>query len=159
MAKFRFHLQSILNVKYKLEEQAKNRYGAAVAKLREEESVLEALKEQRYGYQKRLQQHVVSSEHCLSLPDIRQLEDGVELMKYKEKMQKIAIRRARNQVDAARAQLDEAMKERKIYEKLREKAFDAFKKEIEAEERKEVDELVSFRFGPGGTDDAEDIAI
>ena len=39
------------------------------------------------------------------------------------------------------------MKERKTYEKLKEKAFEQFKIEIEAQERKEVDELVSFRFG------------
>ena len=43
--------------------------------------------------------------------------------------------------------LDNAMKERKTYEKLREKAFEQFKIEIEAQERKEIDELVSFRFG------------
>lgn len=39
------------------------------------------------------------------------------------------------------------MKERKTYEKLKEKAFEQFKIEIEAQERKEIDELVSFRFG------------
>ena len=42
---------------------------------------------------------------------------------------------------------DEAMKERKTFEKLKEKAFEEFKLEIEAQEKKEVDELTSFRFG------------
>ena len=41
-------------------------------------------------------------------------------------------------------------KERKIYEKLKEKAFENFKAELNAEEQKEVDELVSFRFGSAG---------
>ena len=36
------------------------------------------------------------------------------------------------------------MIERKTHEKLKEKAFDEFKKEIEKEESKAVDELVSF---------------
>ena len=36
------------------------------------------------------------------------------------------------------------MLDRKNYEKLKEKAFDEFKKEIEKEESKAVDELVSF---------------
>ena len=43
--------------------------------------------------------------------------------------------------------VDKAMKARKTYEKLKEKAFEQFKIEIEAQERKEIDELVSFRFG------------
>ena len=50
-----------------------------------------------------------------------------------------------SRVDRAREKLDNAMKERKTYEKLKEKAFEEFKLEIEAQERKEVDELVSFR--------------
>ena len=37
--------------------------------------------------------------------------------------------------------------ERKTFEKLKEKAFEEFKLEIEAQEKKEVDELTSFRFG------------
>ena len=39
------------------------------------------------------------------------------------------------------------MKERKTFEKLKEKAFEEFKLEIEAQEKKEVDELTSFRSG------------
>ena len=38
-------------------------------------------------------------------------------------------------------------KERKTYEKLKENAFEEFKKEQNAEEQKEISELVSFRFG------------
>lgn len=37
------------------------------------------------------------------------------------------------------------MKERKTYEKLKERAFEEFKLELNAAEQKEVDELVSFR--------------
>ena len=48
------------------------------------------------------------------------------------------------------------MKERKTYEKLKEKAFEAFKQEVNAAEQKEVDELVSFRFGHGNVEESED---
>ena len=38
------------------------------------------------------------------------------------------------------------MVDRKTHEKLKEKAFEEFKKELEDTEKKEVDELVSFKF-------------
>ena len=50
-------------------------------------------------------------------------------------------------MELARIQLTEAMKERKTHEKLREKAFEEFKSELLHEESKEVDELVSFKYG------------
>ena len=43
MARFRFPLQNILNMKEKLEEQAKNEYGQANARLLAEEKKLEQL--------------------------------------------------------------------------------------------------------------------
>ena len=38
------------------------------------------------------------------------------------------------------------MVERKTYEKLKEKAFEEFKIEVNAQEKKEIDELVSYKF-------------
>ena len=83
----------------------------------------------------------------LDLFRIRQLEDGVENIKYNMNLQKIVIANQQKKVEQARKKLDEAMKERKTYEKLKENAFEVFKQEVNAEEQKEIDELVSFRFG------------
>ena len=47
----------------------------------------------------------------------------------------------------AQLRLEHAMKERKIQEKLRENALEEFKKELEAAEQQEINELVTFRFG------------
>ena len=62
----------------------------------------------------------------------------------------VIVKRQEEQVEIAQQKLDNAVKERKIYEKLKEKAFENFKAELNAEEQKEVDELVSFRFGSAG---------
>lgn len=161
MAKFIFKMQNILAVKYKLEDQAKSRYGMAMTKLREEEKILEGLQLRRNQYEMQLKEKVADTTTGLHIMEIRQLEDAVETMKYKITIQKLALNRAMHQVELARMQLDEAMKERKTYEKLREKAFEEFKKEVESEERKEVDELVSFKFRNSGenTDDADGLAM
>ncbi len=43
--------------------------------------------------------------------------------------------------------LREAMAERKTHERLKEKAFEEYLAEQNAEEQKEIDELVSYRHG------------
>lgn len=161
MAKFIFKMQNILAVKYKLEDQAKSRYGMAMTKLREEEEIQRQLYQKKDGYGLQLSEWVSDTSAGLNIMKIRQLEDAVETMKYRISVQKIAVSRAEHQVNLARMQLDEAMKERKTYEKLREKAFEEFKKEIESEERKEIDELVSFKFRSNGanTDDTDGLAM
>ena len=50
-------------------------------------------------------------------------------------------------MENARIKLEEAMKERKIYEKLRENAFNEFLEQLEHEEQMEINELVSYRHG------------
>jgi flagellar FliJ protein len=47
------------------------------------------------------------------------------------------------------------MIERKTQERLKEKAFDEYKLEFDAEERKEVDELNSFRYGIPAMDEED----
>ena len=55
----------------------------------------------------------------------------------------------------ARDKLNLAMQERKIYEKLREKAFEEFKQELNAQEKKEIDELVSFNYNDNNMETGE----
>ena len=143
MAKFIFKMESILSIKYKLEDQAKAEYGMEVAKLREEERKLEVLIAKKEAYQDALTKAV---QDALVIREIKVLENSVENAKYNINVQKFVIKQQQQRVDQAREKLDNAMKERKTYEKLKEKAFEQFKMEIEAQERKEIDELVSFRF-------------
>ena len=143
MAKFIFKMESILSIKYKLEDQAKAEYGMEVAKLREEERKLEVLIAKKEAYQDALTKAV---QDALVIREIKVLENSVENAKYNINVQKFVIKQQQQRVDQAREKLDNAMKERKTYEKLKEKAFKQFKMEIEAQERKEIDELVSFSF-------------
>lgn len=143
MAKFVFKMESILSIKYKLEDQAKAEYGMEIAKLREEERKLEVLIAKKEAYQDALTQAV---QDALVIREIKVLENSVENAKYNINVQKFVIKHQQQRVDQAREKLDNAMKERKTFEKLKEKAFEQFKLEIEAQERKEIDELVSFRF-------------
>ncbi len=147
MAKFIFKMESILSVKTKLEDQAKAEYGIETMKLREEEHKLTLLENRKSGFEQQLFEAVSDRLVILS---IKRLEDSVENLKYNIKLQIIVIRKQEERVAQARAKLDNAMKERKIYEKLKEKAFEEFKAEVNAQEQKEIDQLVSFRFLSAG---------
>ena len=144
MAKFVFKLESILSIKYKLEDQAKTEYGLELARLRLEEEKLARLEEKKEGYQRKLKDAV---QNYLDVNHIRELQSSVEYVKYNMSLQRLVIKAQEQRVEEARRKLDEAMKERKTFEKLKEKAFEQFKIELEAQERKEIDELGSFRFG------------
>lgn len=144
MARFIFSLESILQIKWKLEDQAKAEYAVQMAQLQREQEKLEALQKHKEEVQEQLRQQICA---VLDLFMIRQLEDGIENIKYNINLQKIVVFKQQKQVTQARGKLNEAMKERKTYEKLKENAFEEFKKQLNAEEQKEINELVSFRFG------------
>ena len=64
----------------------------------------------------------------------------------KLKKQLVDVKVASLNLEAAQKRWGEVMKERKIQEKLREKAYEEFLQELNDQEKKEIDELVSFRF-------------
>ena len=143
MAKFIFKMENILEVKRKLEDQAKSVYANALVVLDEEQKKLFQLKEQKEGYKERLTSMMTAS---LNIDQIRTLEDAIEVMKYRIHEQMVRVQDAEIKAERARQALQDAVVERKTYEKLKEKAFEEFKLEINAQEKKEVDELVSYTF-------------
>ena len=136
MAKFIFKMESILSVKEKLEEQAKAEYSIEMMKLRQEEEKLDKLKLRRDMYQSKLYDAVTDK---LNILEIKILEDSVENIKYNIKLQMVVVANQQRVVEKAGEKLDNAMKERKTYEKLKENAFEEFKAEINAEEQKAIE--------------------
>ena len=126
MARFVFSMESILQIKLKLEDQAKAEYAVQMAQLQREQEKLEALQKHKEEVQAQLRRQISA---VLDLLRIRQLEDGVENIKYNISLQKMVVFNQQKQVTKAREKLNEAMKERKTYEKLKENAFEDFKKE------------------------------
>lgn len=143
MAKFIYKMQNILDIKLKLEDQARTAYGNAMAKLEEEEKILNSIEDRKTGYENQLSELMSAS---LEVSEILRIENAVEIMNFKAEEQKLEVMSAERAVEKAREKLKEAMIERKIQEKLRENAFEDFKEEMNAQEKKEVDELVSYKY-------------
>lgn len=144
MAKFFYRMQNILDIKLKLETQAKNEFAIANAKLAEEEEKLELLENRKEAYEAELKVLYSSQLH---IKEITETQQAVEIMKYQIKLQQLQVRHAQKNVEAARMKLQESMQERKTHDKLKEKEFEQFLMDEAARESKEIDELVSYRHG------------
>lgn len=141
MAKFIYRMQNILDIKYKLETQAKTAFSVAAAALNKEEEKLEALRMREREYERKARELANGK---LDFLEIRLNRTAIEIMKETIKNQILTVHVAERNLENARKQLQEVMTERKTHEILKDKAFDEFKKEVEKEESKVVDELVSF---------------
>lgn len=143
MAKFVYKMQSILDIKYKLENQAKAEYGMALSVLQGEKIKLDGIYEDIEKYKKQLRDMNTGS---LNIMELRGNSDAISFKKREAQAQKIVVERAEKRVERKKEKLNEMMVDRKTHEKLKEKAFDEFLKEIANEEAKEIDELVSFQY-------------
>lgn len=144
MARFRYRMQNILDVKEKLETQAKNEFAIANAKLAEEEEILQGLKDRKGEYEDKLR---ALYDADLDVFEINKTIDAIDNMKLRISEQELNVKYAMKNVDLARERLTEAMRERKTHDKLKEKQFEQFLLDEAAKESKEIDELVSFRHG------------
>lgn len=143
MATFRYKMQNILDLKEKLETQAKTEFAEQSAKLREEELKLSRIYDDIKVYEEKIRS---MNEQKLDILELKQCNNGIKIKKQQAKAQKRNIALAQKNLDIARGKLNQVMVDRKTQEILKDKAFEEFKRELEATESKEVDEVVSFKY-------------
>ena len=144
MAKFKYRMQNILDIKQKLEESAKMEFGEANVRVMEEEERLSAIDEKKQAYEAeggRLRSAK------LQVADIKNNTRAISVLGDMKKEQESEVEKARLVLEQKRVKLQIAMQERKTQEKLYENAFEEFVREENARESKEVDELTSYVYG------------
>ena len=144
MAKFVFSLQSILNIKLKMETQAKQAFAAAKNRLDEEEQKLEELYRRKSFYEEHAKELLQGS---LRIREIEDNKNAILMMDSYILEQRQRVENAMEALERERERMTEAVKERKTYETLREQAFEEFLQEENKAESKSVDELVSYTYG------------
>ena len=95
------------------------------------------------GYEKQLKEAMQGD---LNLQEVAHARANVNDMKTIVRRQMMQVHTAEKAMEDARVALNEVMQDRKVQEKLREKAFEEFKQELAATETKEIDELVSYTY-------------
>lgn len=143
MAKFRYRMQNILNVKMKLESQAKIAYSLANQKYLDEQQKLQEIVLRRTSYEKALKESMTGS---INVMEVTHARADVNTIKTLMRRQMVEVHKAELALEDARRALNEIMQDRKTHEKLKEKAFQQFMEEEKAAESKEIDQLVSYTY-------------
>ncbi len=144
MAKFNYRLQNILNLMENFEEQAKQAFAERRKILSDEEDKLSALN------MRAVELEAESARLRNGDLDIRHIMENEYEQKYNKeeiKKQKLKVKVAQKNLENARVRMEDAVKERKIHEKLKENAFEEFMSEEAAAEALEVDQLTSYVYG------------
>ncbi len=149
MAKFTFNLEAVLRIKTQKEESIKNELGKAVQRLEAEKQKLAKL-------ENTVEEITAQFNRKAKRTTVRKLiefNEYLSLLDSKIKKQKENVNCAASDVDRIREELLQAVKERKILEKLKEKKFDEFLHEQKKLEQKSNDEHVSFMHKAGSVGD------
>ena len=144
MTRFSFRLESILQIKIKLEEQAKMEFAAAKMRLNEEEDKLQALKDRKEAYEQELKRLYMGN---LDARRINSTSAAIEVTETQINTQAFAVKRAEKKVAVASDKLSTVMQERKSMEKLKENKLAEYMREYNEEESKQTDELISYQYG------------
>ena len=143
MAKFVFNMQGLLNIKEKLEEQSKTEYGKALNKLEKEKNILLNLENSK-------KQNIVNFRESINKgvkPNyIKNINQFISLIDKKIEEQIENINKAEEIVEQKRLILLNAMKERKVFEALKEKEKENYFREELKKEQKIIDEIVSYKY-------------
>lgn len=144
MNKFVYKMQNILDIKYKLEDQAKTNYSTAQNKVDLEKQKLMHLVNRREEYENRARGYMTKT---INILELKFCKDATGKMQDLIKKQSLQVMVAERNLEQARIQLYEVMNDRKTHEKLKENAKDDFAKEMNRKESKEIDELVCYTYG------------
>ena len=143
MPRFQFRLQQYLGVKEQIEDQKELEYAKALRKVEEEKQKLAELRRRKDESVEKLRKAVSKA---ISPFEIRRFNNNIERLKQQIKQQEERLAAAEAFAEQKRQELVQAMKERKALETVKENAREVFLKEVDLAERKQVDELVSFKY-------------
>ena len=142
MAKFKFKLQPILNLKFQIEDNLKNKLGKAMAELERQKLALSRMEHKK---EQTIQEFREKSSRRITVRKLMEYNTYIAFLNEKIILQKENVNFARNNVDKIRGELIKAVQERKILDKLKEKKYELFLEEQLKDEQKLNDEIVSYR--------------
>lgn len=148
---FKYQFETILNLKTRMEEMKKSELKLALARLEKEKIKLENLKkdkEKEYETLKEKQKEKFTSE------DLRLFNNYISALNNKINIQITVVAKEENKANKVREELVKVSKEKKMFEKLKEKKLEEYMHEYYAQEQQVTDNIVSFKYNVnGGTSD------
>lgn len=140
--KFGFKFEKILGLKEKLEDNKKNEMAIisnSIRDLENEISKMEEMKRERYDI---LEETLMSG---ASITDIKNISYSIECADISIERLQQKLSSLRESFNFKKVEYLEVMKERKSFEKLKEKHIDEFKHALKLNEEKALDQINTFR--------------
>lgn len=141
---FVFKLQSVLDYRINIEEKILNEFSEKKRELEEEKLRLRNLIQERANLIDALRK---MQNRMLNIEDIALYVSYVEKVRENETKQKTLIAQVKEQLEAKRKELLEAVKKKKVMEKLKERHTEEYESDMRAVERKNFDEMAVLKFG------------
>ena len=152
MKRFNFRFQRILEIKERMEETRKIALGKVVAVLNKEQERLADLEQTqmlcRQGGQELLSAQLDPSLLGLNMSYLQRLQREI-------REQQAQIQQVEKAVEEKRKELMEATKERRVYEILKERAGENYRRELKRQERIMLDEIGGQLYMRRGSQDSE----
>lgn len=147
MKKFKFRYESVLKMRMDKEEDLKNELAKKIKERQELLDKLEKMKTRFLEYSNWIQEQLISESHEF---DLRAINDGKKYYRNNINEYQYQIQKKEKEIEAVKAKLVEAMKERKVMDKLKEKEFQNYIEEINKQDTKLIEEIVNYKSNKRG---------
>lgn len=142
--RFRYRLEKVLEIKRKAEEDEKHKLAALRQEKAHEEQVKVQLEQTLENVHLELKTKRLSGQ--LNINELRWFPQHIKNLEGKIKYQELRIKELEIRIEEQIQALAKAMMERKAYEKHKENSYEAWLKEVDAEEARLIDELATIKF-------------
>ena len=149
---FSFKFQSILDLKQRIEDQKKSKYGEANEELKNQKDKLNVLLEEK-EHQFDLMRG--KDKDGFTPKELIVYNNYMDRLKRSIEIQTVVVEKAKAAVEKARLELVEAAKQRKMFETLKEKKLEEYWEDYYKKEQAQLDEVVSYKYN-GGVKDGEE---
>ena len=141
MKKFKFKLQSLMNLRERREEEAKKNYRESLKKINDEENKLLEMKTELKKFESEYQKTISINPELMS-----QFYLYYEKLEHNVIEQREQVALAKQEMEINKKNLIEARKERKKIEKIKENELERYLDEVKKAEQKFIDEIATQKF-------------
>lgn len=141
MMKFKFRMERVLSYKKTIENHKKNQYGRAQQNLNNEEMKLNNINQ----YKENMKNEKNLSATKTNVGNLAMYNNYINNITIEIKSQEKIVVESLGEVEEAKKEMVHAVKEKKMFEKLKENEYEKHLYEVQKQEEKEVDTIVSYK--------------
>lgn len=141
MVDFNFRLEKVLNYKKTLEDYKKSQYGVVQKKLFDEENKLAKFNKYKNIVKNEKNQTVIKT----NIGNLAMYNNYINDLSRKIKSQERIVNKTRKDAEEAKEEMITAVKEKKIFEKLKEQEYEEYLYQLKRDEEKQTDAIISYK--------------